>query len=122
MSHGREISEQQIQESIEGHERRNLALRRVLIEKGVDLTEPRTVDCHFWAWSEEDSIGLADGLTKLGFKITARRLSKNSTVRWNIEASIWQSAALTLRPEFTDELARLAAANFARYDGWGTSI
>jgi hypothetical protein len=66
---------------------------------------------------------MAEELTNRGFVITRRAApsSRDSTL-WNIDAGITQSINLTLRPEFTDELVRLAAAHSSRYDGWGTQI
>jgi regulator of RNase E activity RraB len=48
--------------------------------------------------------------------------SESDPSRWNIETGINQSIELTMRPEFTDEVVRLADSHSAEYDGWGTSI
>jgi len=45
------ISETEIETIFQGHESRNAALRQTLIEKGVDLGEPRATECHVWSWS-----------------------------------------------------------------------
>jgi regulator of ribonuclease activity B len=118
------LSETQIEEAISGHEARNTALRRVFSEKGADFSEPRLIECHFWAWSKADAAGLAEGLTILGFRILALRpaASPNDPCLWNIEAEIKPSIELALRREFTDELVRVAAAHSGRYDGWGTHL
>lgn len=118
------ISESEIEAIIQGHESRNAALRQTLIEKGVDLGEPRTIECHFWAWSPANAKTLADDLASRGFEILTSRSARSSQdpQLWNVEAAIKQSADLTLRREFTDELVRIAAAHFARYDGWGTRL
>lgn len=109
---------------IEGHEARNKALRRLFIEKGANLREPRFIECHFWTWSSEDADGIAKSLVALGFKILVQRqaTSPSDSSLWNVEAGITQSIELTLRREFTDELVRLAAAHSGEYDGWGTAL
>jgi len=114
----------QIEKEISGHEARNAALRRIFVEKKVDLSEPRPIECHFWTWTHEDAVRIAEELTHRGFVIQTRRAAPSSSdpTLWNIEAGIKQSIDLTLRSEFTDELVRLAAAHSSRYDGWGTQI
>src|SRR5713226_2456813 len=118
------ISETEIEAIIQGHESRNAALRQTLIEKGVDLGEPRTIECHFWSWSPANAASLAEDLTSRGFEILVQRSagSARDPQLWNVEAAIKQSAELTLRSEFTDELVRIAAAHFGKYDGWGTRV
>jgi regulator of ribonuclease activity B len=124
MSANMPISEMEIDAIIQGHEARNAALRQTLIEKGVDLGEPRTIECHFWSWSPAEAASLAEHLTKRGFEILAQRSASSSKdpQLWNVEAAVKQSAALTLRREFTDELVRIGAAHLGKYDGWGTRL
>jgi hypothetical protein len=118
------ISEVEKEAIIQGHESRNAALRQTLIEKGVDLGEPRTIECHFWSWSPANAASLAEDLASRGFEILAQRSARSprDPQLWNVEAAIKQSAELTLRREFTDELVRIAAAHFGKYDGWGTRL
>lgn len=118
------ISENEIKTFIREHESRNEALRQRLVGKGLDLREPRAIECHFWAWSQADAASLAEALTARGFQILAQRsaASARDPSLWNVEASIRQSIDLTLRREFTDDLVRIAAAHSGRYDGWGTSV
>ena len=119
-----QTSQSEIETIIKGHEARNEALRQILVNRGIDLREPRQIECHFWAWSDEDATSLADALVRRGFEILARRSagSAQDPNLWNVEAAIRQSAELTLRREFTDELVRAAATHAARYDGWGTRL
>src|SRR5271155_5032707 len=93
------ISETQIEAIIQGHESRNAALRQTLIEKGVDLGEPRIIECHFWSWSQANAASLAEGLTSRGFEILAQRPARSSKdpELWDVEAQIKQSAELTFR-------------------------
>jgi hypothetical protein len=109
---------------IRGHESRNESLRQTLIGKGIDLDEPRPIECHFWASSPEDTDSLAQALITRGFRIPVQHSAasaKNPSL-WNLEAVIDQSIELPIRREFTDELVRVAALHCARYDGWGTRI
>ena len=118
------LSESQIEEAISGHEARNAELRRVFVEKRVDFSESRLVECHFWASSKEDADGLAKALLARGFFIISQgpAASSNEPLLWNVEAGVRQSIELTLRREFTDELVRVAAEYSGKYDGWGTSV
>jgi hypothetical protein len=113
-----------IEEIISGHEARNASLRGVFLEKGVDLTEPRQIECHFWTWSAKDADALAEALKNRSFELLALRPAAiaGDPDRWNVEAAIRQSIDLTMRREFIDELARLADAHNGVYDGWGTRV
>ena len=113
-----------LEELISGHEDRDAALRRLFSEKKVDVKEPRVIECHFWLWSEEDTGQLATALKNRGFEILAqcRASAPDDPNRWNLEASIRQSADLTMRREFVEDLVRLADAFGGVYDGWGTVI
>jgi hypothetical protein len=113
-----------IEEIISGHEARNASLRHVFLEKKVDLTEPRKIECHFWIWSRDDATELAESLKSRGFEILTQRPAAiaGDSARWNLEAAVRQSIDLTMRREFTDELARLADSHGGLYDGWGTRI
>lgn len=113
-----------IDEIISGHEARDASLRRVFLERKVDFTEPRVIECHFWTWSEKDAVSLAEALKSRAFKILAQRPAAitGDPQRWNVEAAIRQSIDLTMRREFIDELVRLADSHSGIYDGWGTQI
>lgn len=121
---GVQNSEADIDEIIEGHEIRNETLRKTLLAKGIDLGEPRVIECHFWVWSEENAASLGEDLIRQGFEILVggRADSVKDPKLWNVEAAIKQSIELTLRREFTDELVRTAARHLGKYDGWGTSL
>jgi regulator of RNase E activity RraB len=90
----------------------------------VDLSESRTIDCHFWSASEADAEALGIALSFRGFMITVKQRASNldAALPWNLEVRIKQSVDLTVRPEFTEDLVTLADAHNSRYDGWGTSI
>ncbi len=117
-------SETELEQIIDAHDARNIALRQIFVDKHIDLTKPRLIECHFWAQNEKDSAGLAQDLTRLGFTVTALRPanSPNDPDLWNIETAIQQSIELMMRREFTGELARAAARYSGKYDGWGTLL
>ena len=52
---------------------RNVSLRKVFLEKSVDLAEPRKIECHFWVWSDKEAAELAESLNGRGFEILAQR-------------------------------------------------
>ena len=118
------MNESEIEAILSGHEARNERLRVLLIEKGVNLDEARQIECHFWAWSQEDANALSDALRGRGFQILVKSpaASPDDPLLWNIEAAISQSVKMTVQQEFTEELARLAHSQGAEYDGWGTSV
>lgn len=118
------MTEESIDELILAHEARDAGLRNVFLEKKADLREPRTIECHFWTWSEHDAHQLAAALKRRGFQILVQRSAgiDGDPNRWNLEAAISQSIDLTMRREFIDELVRLADSHGGLYDGWGTRI
>jgi hypothetical protein len=118
------VAESEIDEAIAGHQLRNEALRRLFLERGVDLKEPRKIECHFWTLGEEAAVQLEAALVTRGFApIRQNRIENPSdSYCWNLEVGITQTIDLTIRREFTDELVRLAVAHSGKYDGWGTSI
>jgi regulator of RNase E activity RraB len=118
------MKHQTIEEAILGHEGRNEALRRVFQEKRVDLSETRSIECHFWAPDRDNAAALAAGLSNRGFKILVQvpAVRKVDFDRRNVEAEIRQSIDLTMRREFIEELVRLAYSHNSTFDGWGTLI
>jgi hypothetical protein len=118
------MARDKINEAISGHEGRNAALRTLLIEKKVNLIEPRVIECHFWTWSEEDTIHLGSALESRGFTVLLRRQAakRDDQDLWNLEVAVTQSVEVTTSPEFTEDLVRVADSHHGRYDGWGTSI
>jgi hypothetical protein len=117
-------NEQEIQAAIAGHENRNATLRRLLLEKKVDVSRPRPIDFHFWAASSADADALADALRWQGFTILVQQKANtpDPALPWNIEAQASQSVEFTIRRDFTESLVRLAGSHNSRYDGWGTLL
>ena len=113
-----------VEELIASHQARDEKLRNVFLQRKVNITEPRVIECHFWIWNEADTLRLAESLKRRGFEILAQRQAGTASDpdRWNLEAAVRQSIALTMRHEFIDELVRLADINGGVYDGWGTRI
>ena len=113
-----------VEEIVYGHEVRNAELRQVLASHGVKMDAPRTIECHFWTWSEQDNRQLAEALEARGFTILRRgpaAISENPPL-WNLEAAVEQSVDLTIAREFVSDLARLADSYAGEYDGWGTKV
>jgi hypothetical protein len=99
-------------------------LEASLSKKGVDLSQQRPTDVHFWAWSQRDAAVLARDLFKKGFlvKLIAPSPLPDSAERWAIEAGALIVPAEILGEEFTDGMVRLAARCEATYGGWGTEV
>jgi len=116
-------SRKTIEEIIAGHEARNRSLRLTFVEKKVDLEASRRIECHFWVWGRNEAAELVQALKRRGFdtKTGPAQIDRDAN-RWNLEAAIKQSIDLTLRPEFTEEMAHLAASYGGIYDGWGTIV
>ena len=113
-----------VEKALAAHERRNAELCRVFTERNIDTSEPRLIECHFWAGSRVTAEELAKDLAARGFSILRMKLSHSQSEPslWNVEAGIRQTIDLTIRREFTDDLVRLALAHASEYDGWGTRI
>jgi|SRR3954447_1779680 hypothetical protein len=118
------MTEKEIADAIDGHQLRNHSLSNLLSSKGVNIREPRLIECHFWSKSESDANGIAAALRSRGFSILTIRKAELSQpdLDWNVEASIRQSVDITTRPEFTGDIVRLAIGHNSRYDGWGTAV
>ena len=110
-----------VQTVIAAHVARNAGLCELLEKKKVNLREPRTIDFHFWAWSENSAQQLAEALVKRKFEVNRRR-SASDEDRWSIEATASVSVETAVSKLFTEHLALLAAEYGGQYDGWGTSI
>jgi hypothetical protein len=84
------LSESQIEDELSGHEARNAALRQVFVETGVDFSQARPVECHFWTWSKEDATSLAEALVRIGFVILEQNSAASlaDPLLWNVEAGI----------------------------------
>ena len=117
-------TEARIDEAISKHETRNAALMRVFVEKGIDLSEARLIECHFWARDARGAADMEQALAMRGFKILNKRpsTSPRDASLWKVEAGIQQSINLTAHRGFTDELVRLAFVHSCEYDGWGCSV
>jgi regulator of RNase E activity RraB len=116
------MAEDQIQESLTRHRKRNADLRQVLLGKGVNLTEQRPADVHFWAWTQRDAAVLARELFKKGFlvKLLSPSPTPDDEAKWGIEAGALVVPDQILGDEFTEGMVRLAAQCDSVYDGWGT--
>jgi hypothetical protein len=113
-----------ITKAIEGHMKRNLALRAKFEQLGLNFNEPRPIEFQFWARSQYDAGGLAQGLYKMGFfvKLLAPSPAKDDPERWSVETGAKIPLTQALSQEFAEKLVRLAAQEDSVFDGWGTSV
>lgn len=117
-------SDKEIRDAIAGHDSRNVALKRLLVDKGINCQDPRIIEFHFWSATQIDADSLAKALASQGFAIltTRKAASTAAPLPWNVEAQANQSVELTVRQDFTEGMVRLAKAHNSSYDGWGTLL
>ena len=101
---------------------RNHTLVAQLLKHGVSLSQPRTIDCHFWLRTELQAKALAQKLQARGFEILRTNAASGESGLWNLEASISQSPNHTAKVSFIREMVRLAQECGGTYDGWGTQV
>ena len=106
--------------SLAAHEKRNAELAALIREKGASLDEPRVIECHFWASSQNSADQIAMALQAKGF--IKLRVNPTEQNRWNVEMAITQSVNRTVSVGFTADLVETAAAFDGSFDGWGTSL
>jgi regulator of RNase E activity RraB len=118
------MTEDEILESIEGHETRNAALLNGFKEKKIATNEPRHVEHHFWARNQRKAAELARELYKRDFLVLVICPvdDEDGSKWWNVEAELQQTIEQTISQKLVSELVRLAAKFEAIYDGWGTSV
>ena len=118
------MNDEKLQQTIQAHEDRNAALRRLFLEKNVDTCTARDIDLHFWTQGQANAAALAESLGRLGFEVPAQRPAANrdDLEVWNIEARIRQSIDLTMRREFIADVVKLADSHGGVFDGWGTLL
>jgi hypothetical protein len=117
-----QLSESEIQKAIENHLARNRELKKLIISKGVDLEEKRTIDLHFWASGEVAARNLGVALETAGYSVGVSKPSESDSSLWSVEGKVNSSPLAVTTPFFVERLVRLAAENQAEFDGWGTSI
>jgi hypothetical protein len=106
--------------SLSAHEKRNAELAALIRKKGASLDEPRVIECHFWAPSQNSADQLAMALQAKGF--VKLRVNPTEQDRWNVEMAITQSVNHTVSVGFTSDLVETAATFDGSFDGWGTSL
>jgi hypothetical protein len=94
-----------IARSIEGHNRRNLALRDRLLQQRLVLDDPRAVELHFWSAEQRDAALVARALYQSGFLdlVLSPSQQENQSVLWNVEAGIQEPISRVLSSEFTEK-------------------
>jgi hypothetical protein len=116
------LSESEIQKAIQNHLARNRELKSLIVSKGVDLKEKRTIDLHFWAFGKVAAYNLKVALETAGCSVGTSKPSESDSSLWNIEGKVNTSPLAVTTPFFVEKLVRLAADNHAEFDGWGISI
>jgi hypothetical protein len=113
-----------IDDNLLHHSARNEQLIAVLKKKVVSLTEARTIDLHFWAWSEAGARSIAGELGTRGIVIQRIAPAQCDTEPdvWSVEASVERSVDTVTAAEFIREMITLAAKHSGEFDGWGTSV
>jgi regulator of RNase E activity RraB len=113
-----------VMKAINGHRERNLSLRKDFEQKGVNLDEPRSIEFHFWAWTQRDAAVVAKALYKMGFFVTliAPAPTDGDAERWSVETGAKIPLTQALGDDLTGKLVNLADAEDSVFDGWGTSI
>lgn len=119
------MTEAEIQKAISDHERRNAELMRLLESKGSNPLSTYRTEHHFWAYTHDDAVSLAQELYKRGYLLLALASGideTRGTKYWNVEASFERTLADAASRAVTEELVRLAARFSSEYDGWGVSV
>src|SRR5262249_18208092 len=118
------VNTKSIAEALDGHLKRNLALRARFEQMALKFDEPRPIDFQFSAWTQYDAAVLAQGLYKMGFfvKILAPAPVENDPDRWSVEAGAKIPLNQALGAELTEKLVKLADQEDSVFDGWGTSV
>ena len=118
------MSRKSIAKQLSGHQERNRELRATFEQKDVDLNEPRPIEFHFWAWTQRDAAVLGRSLYQMGFlvRLLAPAPKDDDPDRWAVESGAKIALTKALGDELAEKLVKLAAAEDAVFDGWGTSI
>ena len=106
--------------SLAGHRERNVHLAALIREKGARLDEPRVIECHFWASSQNAAEQLAKALQAKGF--VKLQVTQSEGNLWNVEMATTQSVNDIVSEGFTVDMVETAATFDGSFDGWGTSI
>lgn len=117
------MDKKEIKKQIEGHNERNSELVRVLAEKGVKRNDEINADYHFWAFTHNDAIKLANRLYDEGYMILVLSpVEENEDIFWNVEARRRESVSEVISSVNSENLVMLANTYDSTYDGWGTSV
>ena len=111
-----------VADQVASHAARNRELVALIMKKGADTTERRTIDLHFWAPDELSARRLTDALREFGLDKVVSNQTKADPSLWNVEGQILASVDYVVAEFFVERLVTLAAAHEADVDGWGTSL
>jgi regulator of RNase E activity RraB len=108
---------------LEAHRKRNVSVLKTLEESGAALDEPRAVEHHFFAPTQEAAVLLAKELYDRGFLILMLSPAESEgSSDWTVEAAQHSTAKNAASEATTRELLELATRMDATYDGWGTGL
>jgi len=116
------VTQKDIEEAIRGHRARNVELLKTVAESGVDLQEPRSIDCFFWSGTEEGARSLAMELSREGYRQVAISPPNERTDLWSVQGQTTTTPAAISDPVTVAELVEMAARHSSDFDGWGTEI
>ncbi|MBX3268074.1 MAG: ribonuclease E inhibitor RraB [Acidobacteria bacterium] len=117
------MTELELKKQIEGHNRRNKELKKVLQSRGLNEETLIEAEYHFWADMHEDAIAFAKRLYDEGFLVLviAPVADENGTT-WNLEVRKRETVKDVIGEPKTAYLVELANQYNALYDGWGTQV
>ena len=103
----------------ESERRKALAVFEMNASFGIEFRERQCFDCFFYADRQDDSSNLAIELHKLGYEVDVH---KDPGMRnWSIVGTTPEmSTDLDSVGEWSEEILKLAKANRAVFDGWGS--
>ena len=88
------------------------------------MDESRAIEFHFWTWTQRDAAVLERSLNEMGFlvRLLAPAPAADDPDRWAVEAGARIPLTKALGDELAEKLVKLAVAEGAVFDGWGTSV
>lgn len=117
------MNERSNKDSLEGHTARNAALVESITSKGGDLNRDRTIDCFFFAPTEEDAISLSQALQAIGLReLSLSSADDDYELPWTVEGAITSNVTAFTSPQQTEQMVHIAAAHHSVFDGWGAVL
>lgn len=111
-----------IEDAVSGHLARNKALVARLVDLGVDLEKPRTIDLHFIAPSPSAALDLGRALRQAGHPEVKQSAPAAGEGRISVTSTVTAAVSEVTHRDYIDRHVRIAAMHGAIHDGWGTSV